>query len=210
MTTLKKPKGLLLVISGSSGTGKGTVIAALRKAHPEFSYSVSATSREPRPGEIDGREYYFVSDERFEEMIRQGDVIEYTRYCGHYYGTPKSELAKLEDGSHLILEIEVEGGGNVKRLFPDCVSVFILPPDYETLKNRLVNRGTNTAADIEGRLNKALREFRAAVTYDYAVVNADGRAEEAAEAIAGIVAAELHRTARCPGAIDELFFSEKS
>ena len=207
MTTLQKPKGILLVVSGAAGTGKGTVNAALMKAHPEFAYSVSATTRAPRAGEVDGREYHFITREQFEDHIKNGGVVEYTEYCGNYYGTLKSELEKLNEGKNLILEIEVEGAMNIKRLFPDSVAVFILPPDYETLKNRLVNRGTNTADDIDNRMKRALEEFVLVNQYDYAVVNHDGRASDAAEAIYNIVKSEQHKVARSGDAMEKLFFN---
>lgn len=209
MTTLQKPKGILVVVSGAAGTGKGTVNACLMKAHPdEYVYSVSATTRAPRNGEENGREYYFLTKEEFEKKIEEGGTIEYTQYCGNYYGTLKSELKKLDEGKNLILEIEVEGAMNIKRLFPDSVTVFILPPDYNTLKNRLVNRGTNTPEDIENRMKKALTEFAMVGNYDYAVVNADGNAEEAAEAIHNILLAEHHKTVRITGKTEELFKPE--
>ncbi|MBE6636702.1 MAG: guanylate kinase [Ruminococcaceae bacterium] len=210
MTTLLKPKGILLVVSGAAGTGKGTVNALLMKEHEDFVYSVSATTRPPRPGEVDGREYHFISKEQFEEHIRNDAVIEYTEYCGNYYGTLKSELKKLDEGKNLILEIEVEGAMNIKRLFPDSVTVFILPPDYTTLRNRLVNRGTNAADDIENRMQKALREFATVKSYDYAVVNHDGQAKEAADAIYEIVKSEQHRVSRTEDAVERLFFQTKN
>jgi len=210
MTTLLKPKGILLVVSGAAGTGKGTVNALLMKEHEDFVYSVSATTRPPRPGEVDGREYHFISKEQFEEHIRNDAVIEYTEYCGNYYGTLKSELKKLDEGKNLILEIEVEGAMNIKRLFPDSVTVFILPPDYTTLRNRLVNRGTNAADDIENRMQKALREFATVKSYDYAVVNHDGQAKEAADAIDEIVKSEQHRVSRTEDAVERLFFQTKN
>lgn len=208
MTTLKKPRGILLIVSGAAGTGKGTVNAMLMKAHPEFVLSVSATTRQPRAGEVDGREYHFITREQFEEKIKNGGVVEYTEYCGNYYGTLKSELSRLDEGKNLILEIEVEGATNIKRLFPDSVSVFILPPDYETLKNRLVNRGTNTSEDIENRLKRALDEFVVAAKYDYIVVNDDGQAQAAADAIFEIVKSEQHRSTRNADAMQSLFFNK--
>ncbi len=206
MTTLETPKGILLVVSGAAGTGKGTVNAILMKDHDDFVYSVSATTRAPRPGEVNGREYHFISREQFEEQIRLGGVIEYTEYCGNYYGTLKSELKKLDEGKNLILEIEVEGAMNIKRLFPDSVAVFILPPDYTTLRNRLVGRGTNTDEDIENRMKQALNEFSLVDHYDYAVVNHDGMAKEAADAIYHIVKSEQHKANRAEGAMERLFF----
>lgn len=205
MTTLSSKKGILLVVSGSSGTGKGTVNAKLMQRHPEFAFSVSATTRAPRPGETDGKEYHFISRESFEEQIRQGGVIEYTEYCGNYYGTLKSELEKLETGKHLLLEIEVEGAMNIKRLFPEAVTVFILPPDAKTLRQRLVDRHTNTDADIENRMHEAMKEFALAKNYDYVVVNHDGKADEAAEAIFSIVESEKHRASRVAEQIDAMF-----
>lgn len=208
MTTLKEPKGILLVVSGAAGTGKGTVNSILMKNHPEFVFSVSATTRQPRPGEIDGREYHFITREQFEDKIKNGGVIEYTEYCGNYYGTLKSELSKLDEGKNLILEIEVEGAMNIKRLFPESVAVFILPPDYDTLKSRLVNRGTNTADDIENRMKRALEEFVLVSNYDYLVVNDDGKAYDAAEAIYEIVKSEQHRSLRNADAMQKLFFNK--
>jgi len=209
MTTLESPKGILLVVSGAAGTGKGTVNAILMKEHDDFVFSVSATTRAPRPGEVDGREYHFLTREQFEEQIRTGGVIEYTEYCGNYYGTLKSELRKLDEGKNLILEIEVEGAMNIKRLFPDSVTVFILPPDAVTLRNRLVNRGTNTADDIENHMRRALEEFALVEHYDYAVVNHDGKAMEAADAIYAIVKSEQHKANRAEGAMKRLFFGKE-
>ena len=209
MTTLGNRKGVLLVVSGAAGTGKGTVNQLLRQAHPEFEFSVSATTRAPRPGEEDGREYYFLTREAFEREIAEGGVVEYTEYCGNYYGTLKKELSKLDEGKNLILEIEVEGAMNIKRLFPDSVLVFILPPDYDTLRDRLVGRGTNTPDDIDHRMKRALEEFVLVSHYDYAVVNDNGKAAEAAEAIYHIVKSEQHKTSRCGEAMERLFFDKK-
>lgn len=210
LTSLNGKKGILLVVSGAAGTGKGTVNALLMKNHEGYEFSVSATTRAPRPSEIDGREYHFISKEAFEKAISEGNVIEYTEYCGNYYGTLKSELKKLDEGKNLILEIEVEGAMNIKRLFPESVTVFILPPDYETLKNRLIGRGTNTAEDIENRMKKALLEFSLVKNYDYAVVNHDGRADLAAEAIAAIVEGEKHKVFRSQNNISEMFCEDNN
>ena len=206
MTTLQpNPTGILLTISGAAGTGKGTVIHEIMKMSPDFAYSVSATTRAPRPGEIDGVNYHFVSRERFEEMIVGGELIEYTQYCGNYYGTPVSELEKLKKGLNLILEIEVEGASNIKRLYPDSVAVFITAPDFRILRERLVGRGTNTPDDIENRLKRALAEYGFAETFDYAVVNENGCPDAAAEAIINIARSEQHRTKRNLKALDERF-----
>ena len=205
--TGNKKSGLLVVVSGPAGSGKGTVLSSLMQ-DGDYRYSVSATTRAPRPGEVDGREYHFLTREQFEEQIRTGGVIEYTEYCGNYYGTLKSELRKLDEGKNLILEIEVEGAMNIKRLFPDSVTVFILPPDAVTLRNRLVNRGTNTADDIENRMRRALEEFTLVEHYDYAVVNHDGKAKDAADAIYAIVRSEQHKANRAEGAMNRLFFGK--
>ena len=199
-------EGEVTALVGPSGGGKGTVVRRMREMLPEIGFSVSATTRAPRPGEVDGREYHFITKEEFERAISEGNVVEYTQYCGNYYGTLKSELEKLDEGKNLILEIEVEGAMNIKRLYPDSVTVFILPPDYETLRSRLVGRGTNAADDIERRMKKALYEFTLVKNYDYAVVNHSGMADCTAEAIASIVESEKHRVSRAPGAVEEMFF----
>lgn len=205
MTTLKPKKGILVIISGAAGTGKGTVIGCLMKNSDRFAYSVSATTREPRPGEVNGREYHFLTRGQFEQNIADDNVIEYTEYCGNYYGTLKSELSKLESGKNLILEIEVQGAMRIKKLYPESVAIFVLPPDYETLRNRLINRGTNASDDIENRLKTAIGEFSYVKYYDYAVVNNDGESDTAAAAIENIMCSEQHRVFRTPEAIDELF-----
>lgn len=209
ITSLRGNKGILLVVSGAAGTGKGTVNASLMKNHSDYCFSVSATTRPPRPSEVNGREYHFITKEEFECAIAEGNVVEYTQYCGNYYGTLKSELKKLDEGKNLILEIEVEGAMNIKRLYPDSVTVFILPPDYETLRSRLVGRGTNAADDIERRMNKALYEFTLVKDYDYAIVNHSGMADRTAEVIASIVEGEKHKTSRAPGAVEEMFFRDR-
>ncbi|MBO4413960.1 MAG: guanylate kinase [Clostridia bacterium] len=211
MTPSDTLPGILLVVSGAAGTGKSTVNSSLVSRYPEkYAFSVSATTRKPRPCETDGTDYHFVSREEFEKKIESGEMLEYTEYCGNYYGTPLSELSKLDEGKTLILEIETEGAQNVKRVRPDAVTVFIIPPDYETLKNRLVGRGTNTPEDIRNRLNKAIHEIRLAAKYDYAVVNRDGGIDEAVSAIDGIVESEKRRTSRLPSGTLEKMFPEIS
>ena len=196
-TVLGNEKGVLLVVSGASGTGKGTVNRLLLRMYPEeFAFSVSATTRKPRNNEKDGEDYAFITREEFERKIRDGEMLEYTEYCGNYYGTPKSELDKLDGGKNLILELEIDGAKNVKSKIPDAVAVFVLPPDYETLKARLEGRGTNAPEDIRRRLDRALEEFRQTDCYDYFVVNPDGGAEKAAEAVRSIVNAHKHSSQR--------------
>lgn len=199
-----KEKGLLIVVSGCSGAGKGTVLAELFKKADRLSYSVSATTRTPRPGEIDGVNYHFVTRETFEDMIAKGEILEYTTYAGNYYGTPKSELKKTENGSSLILEIELEGATNVKRMVPDAVTVVIVPPSLEVLENRLRSRGTNTEEDIARRMKQAAVELRHVPDYEYIVLNETGHADRAADEIRSIIRAELAKTARNPGLVGSL------
>ncbi len=189
-------KGLLIVISGPAGTGKGTVIGELMKLSDSLSYSVSATTRAPRPGEVDGVNYHFITKEVFDHAISDGSVLEYTHYCGNYYGTLKDELKKLDEGKNLILEIEVEGAMNVKRLCPESVAVFIIPPSYEILEGRLRGRGTNTEEDIRNRMKKSLTEIEASVNYDYIVVNENSDTVGAAKKIWNIIQSEQCRASR--------------
>ena len=165
-------KGNLIVYSGPSGVGKGTILKPLLYPEGELVLSVSATTRAPRVGEMDGREYHFVSREKFVEMIASGDMLEYAEYNGNYYGTPKSFVEKQRElGRDVVLEIETKGAFQVKKLCPDAVMIFIMPPSYEELRSRLVNRGTETSVQINGRLSVALNEIRLAEDYDFVIVN---------------------------------------
>ena len=167
-------KGSLIVISGPSGSGKGTVVKALMELMPDLGFSVSATTRSPREGEVDGREYYFVSRESFEKMIEDGDILEYTTYCGNYYGTPLREAEEvLARGQNLILEIEVEGALQVMKKCPGVISIFIVPPSFEELEKRLRSRGTEDGETIEKRLEKAKEEIGCRGRYTYNVINDD-------------------------------------
>lgn len=189
-------KGLLIVISGPAGSGKGTVNAHLL-ATGDFVYSVSATTRAPRPGEIDGVNYHFITKDDFKHRIENGDMLEHTEYCGNFYGTPKKEAEEvLESGKNLILEIEVEGAENVKKKYPDAVLVLLLPPSYSVQEQRLRGRGTETEEKIRERLARAREEILHANSYDYVVYNRDGMDREAANDILAIVNAEQHSLLR--------------
>lgn len=183
-------KGIMLVVSGPAGSGKGTVNAMLL-AREDFAFSVSATTRAPRPGEIDGVNYHYITREEFLARINSGDMLEHTEYCGNFYGTPRKEAEEvLESGKNLILEIEVEGAQNVKRKYPDAVLVLLLPPSYSVQEERLRGRGTETEEKILERLARAKEEISLADQYDYVVYNYDGKAADAAEQILAIVTAE--------------------
>ena len=191
-------KGLLIVVSGPAGSGKGTVNAHLLRSG-DFVYSVSATTRAPRPGEVDGVNYHFISRDEFLERIERGDMLEYTEYCGNFYGTPKKEAEDvLASGKNLILEIEVEGAQNVKKKYPDAVLVLLLPPSYSVQESRLRGRGTETEEKIRLRLERAKEEITFANVYDYVVYNHDGRDTDAADEIRAIVTAEKCSVTRNP------------
>ena len=194
----KKLPGIPFVLSGPSGCGKGTIVKELLKKYPDtFALSVSATTRAPRVGEVDGVHYYFITREEFERRIDVQQILEYTSYCGNYYGTPKNELyERTVSGINGILEIEVEGAMNVRRLCPEAVLIYVLPPDAETLEARLRGRGTNTEEDIANRLATAREEIRCLPDYDYIVINENDGAEAAADEIVNIIASEQHKVSR--------------
>ena len=197
-------KGLLVVVSGPAGSGKGTVDAHLLK-RDDFVYSVSATTRAPRPGEVDGVHYHFISVEEFKERLERGDMIEYTQYCGNFYGTPKKEAEEvLASGRNLILEIEVEGAHNVKAKYPEAVLILLLPPSYSVQEQRLRGRGTETEEKILERLAAARQEVTFANDYDYIVYNYDDKDADAAEEILHIVMAEKAAISRNPN-VAELY-----
>ena len=198
-------KGLLIVVSGPAGSGKGTVNAKLLQSD-EYVYSVSATTRAPRPGEVDGVNYYFISKEDFEGRIAAGQMLEYTCYCGNYYGTPlKEALAVLDAGKNLVLEIEVEGALNVKRLYPEAVLIMLLPPSFAVQEARLRGRGTETEEKILARLSRTREELPEIVHYDYVVYNRDGGVDSCADDIRAIVRAEQCSTKRHPTAAMDYF-----
>lgn len=189
-----KKRGKVLIVSGSAGSGKSTVLTPFKggKIDP-FRFSVSATTRTPRPGEVDGKDYLFVTRERFEEMIEKGELIEHTTFNNNYYGTPKAPLEKMiEEGQIVILEIEVDGAEQIMSLFnkEDLISVFLSPPDYTTLEARLRGRGTNTEEDILDRLERAKVELEYSKLYGHILFNFDNRAPDVTDAIIKITRGE--------------------
>ena len=205
MTVTDQKKGLLLVVSGPAGSGKGTVNSLL-VGTGDFVYSVSATTRAPRPGEVDGVNYRFISTDEFERRIRDGEMLEYTRYCGNYYGTPKKETEEtLAAGKNLILEIEVEGASNVKRIYPDAVLVMLLPQSFRDQEQRLRGRATETEEKILARLEQTRREVPHLGDYDYVIYNEDGKAQDCADTLISIVRAEQCAVRRHPNAVRDYF-----
>ena len=188
-------KGILFIISGPAGSGKGTVVKEIINNHKDIALSVSATTRKPRPGEEHGVHYYFITKEVFEGRIERGEILEYTTYCDNYYGTPLKEVKRaLNKGQDIILEIEVDGAMQVKKKVRNSVAIMLTPPDGETLERRLRNRGTETEEVIKWRLARAKEEILLLPKYDYSVVNEDGKISECASLIYDIIKAEHQKT----------------
>lgn len=197
-----KRKGRMIVVSAPSGCGKGTILAEILKSN-EFYYSISATTRSPRNGEINGVNYNFISKEEFEKLIAENGMLEYAVYCDNYYGTPKKILEeKMNDGINVILEIEVQGAMKVKEICPDAVFIFIVPPSISELERRLKKRGTESEDVISKRIAEASGEIKKAVDYDYIIVNA--ALEDAVEDFKTIIKAETMRTAFSKKLINEV------
>jgi len=198
-------RGLLIVVSGPAGSGKGTVNSQL-VATGDFVFSVSATTRAPRPGEVDGVNYHFIDKEEFQRRIDENGFLEYTTYCGNFYGTPlKEALAVLDNGKNLILEIECDGAKNVKKIFPDAVLIMLIPPTFAIQEERLRGRATETEDVILARLEKAKREIEQLDAYDYIVYNYNGGSAVAADDIKAIVRAEKLARHRQPDAAKKYF-----
>lgn len=195
-------KGLLIVVSGPSGCGKGTILAEVLK-NGNFYYSVSATTRAPRPGEVDGVNYSFLTKEKFEELINNDGMLEHAYYCGNYYGTPKEQVMKnLENGKDVILEIEVQGALKVMETCPEAVFVFIMPPSVKELRRRLNKRGTESEDAIEKRIAQAISEIKLANKYNYIMVN--GELEKAIADLISIINAEKMTRKRAEYLINEV------
>ncbi len=182
-------RGKLFVISGPAGSGKGTVMNLLTGKSGDYALSVSLTSRPMLSGEAEGVNYYYVTREQFEEKIAAGEVLEYTEYCGNYYGTPKARAIEiLESGKHLLLEIEVDGAMQIKRAYPEAILVMILPPSAKVQEHRLRTRGRDTEQSIQKRLLRTRDELEFADKYDFVLLNEDGAADKVADAFELIAA----------------------
>jgi len=185
---------MLVIISGPSGSGKGTVVKELVQKE-DFALSISATTRTPRTGEIDGTHYYFYDKETFENMKKQNELLEWAEFCDNYYGTPRKYVEQqMLEGKNVILEIEVQGALQIKKLYSDCILVFLIPPDIKELEKRLTQRGTEDKQTINRRMNRAIEEMEFVPQYDYIVIN--DTVEAAAEAICAIVKAESMKSSR--------------
>lgn len=188
-------KGSLIVVSGFSGAGKGTIMKKLVSETDDFALSISMTTRAPREGEQHGKEYYFVTKEVFEETIANDGLVEYACYCGNYYGTPKSYVDEmLSAGKNVLLEIEMQGAMKIKEKFPEAVLLFVMPPSAKVLYDRLVGRGTETKEVIDKRMARAVEESQGIEQYDYIVVNDD--LDTCVEEVKTIVAASAHAAVR--------------
>lgn len=196
-------KGLLLVVSGPSGAGKGTICKSLTERDKNIRVSVSATTRSPRAEELHGVNYYFLSRQEFQSLIDEDGFIEWATFCGNNYGTPRKKVeALLESGKDVILEIEVQGAMQVKQQYPDAVFLFVLPPSMSELRSRIVGRGTETETVINERLKTAAWEFSHIMQYDYVLLNDD--VEKAVDRFRDIIAAEKCRTARNTAFIEQV------
>ena len=200
-------KGLLLVVSGPSGAGKGTICKALLNKNDQIKLSVSATTRKPRNGEVHGVNYFFIEKEEFTKMIENGEFLEYAQIYDNFYGTPKAAIIEcLEKGQDVILEIEMQGARQIKEVYPQGVFIFVLPPSLEELKSRIVGRGTETQEEIEKRFSCAFEEINQIVNYDYFIVNED--IEKSVSDVEAIICAEKNKVTRYKNNIIDKFKEE--
>ncbi|MDQ5925033.1 MAG: guanylate kinase [Bacillota bacterium] len=200
-------KGLLLVVSGPSGAGKGTICKALLNKNDQIKLSVSATTRKPRNGEVHGVNYFFIEKEEFTKIIENGEFLEYAQIYDNFYGTPKAAIIEcLEKGQDVILEIEMQGARQIKEVYPEGVFIFVLPPSLEELKSRIVGRGTETQEEIEKRFSCAFEEINQIVNYDYFIVNED--IEKSVSDVEAIICAEKNKVTRYKNNIIDKFKEE--
>jgi len=198
-----KDKGILIVVSGFSGAGKGTLMKRLLSDYDNYALSISMTTREPREGEVHGREYFFTDKENFEKTIAENGLIEYATYCGNYYGTPREYVEKqLLAGKDVILEIEIQGALKIKEKFPESLLLFVTPPNAKELERRLVGRGTETPEVIANRLARAVEESEGIEAYDYIVINDD--LDECVKQLHTIVMNEHYAPIRCAEFIEQI------
>ena len=197
------PQGVLLVVSGPSGTGKGTICQILREQLPDLGYSISVTTRQPRVGEVDGKSYFFKTVPEVQEMIAKGELLEYAEVYGNYYGTPRKYVMDLlQSGHDVLLEIDIQGALQIKERFPEGVFVFIVPPSLDELSARIYKRGTDSEEVIKRRMASAASELTYAAKYDYIIVN--DIATKAANKVLTIMEAERYRVARTYFIVDEI------
>ncbi|MCQ2520362.1 MAG: guanylate kinase [Lachnospiraceae bacterium] len=195
--------GILIVMSGFSGAGKGTLLKRLLNDYEDFAFSVSMTTRSPREGEVDGKDYFFVTKEKFEEVIEADGLYEHATYCGNYYGTPRAYVdEQLKNGKSVILDIEVQGAKQIKEKFPDTLMIFVTPPSIKTLRARLEGRGTETKEVIDKRINRAKEESLWIDNYEYVVINDD--LDTAVKEMYGIIMAQKFQTKRLGGFISDI------
>ncbi len=203
MQNNKETNGMLVVLSAPSGCGKDTVLAELMSKNTGVKRSISLTTRKMRDGEANGEDYYFVSEDYFLKKLGSGQILEFTNYSGNYYGTPKTTVDEwLEAGETVILKIEVEGAGKIRELYPDSVSIFLVPPSMKSLEKRLRNRQSESEEEIQSRLTIAQNEMKNALNYDYIVVNDE--LSLAVSDICSIICSEKHRTVRSKKIINEV------
>ncbi|HJB26072.1 MAG TPA: guanylate kinase [Firmicutes bacterium] len=201
-------RGQLIVLSGPSGCGKGTILKEMLRSEEKMRLSISLTTRSPRPGEVDGIDYFYVSKEQFEKMVEDGAVLEHAEYCDNYYGTPRSNVENWRaEGYHVILEIEPQGAFQIKKNCPDATMIFILPPSLEELEHRLTNRGTEDKATVQKRLAAAVAEIRQSPKYDYIVVN--DVLETAVEDVRTIIHAQKNSSASMQRTVSEILGESK-